>query len=64
VVDLCGRTTLALEAIDKRWVLIVVSMVLQVYNLQRFRRVRTGLRPFDPASCFSPRTLAIGRWDR
>ena len=32
------------------WVLIVVSMVLQVYNLQRFRRVRTGLRPFEPVS--------------
>lgn len=32
------------------WVVIVVSLALQVSNLQRFRRVRTGLRPFDPVS--------------
>lgn len=32
------------------WLVIVVSMVVQISNLQRFRRVRTGLRPFDPVS--------------
>jgi len=32
------------------WAVIVVSLALQVSNLQRFRRVGTGLRPFDPVS--------------
>lgn len=44
------------------WVVIVVSMILQVSNLQRFRRVRTGLRPFDPVS----QLVVVGayRWSR
>lgn len=32
------------------WIIIVGSLALQVSNLQRFRRVRTGLKPFDPVS--------------